>query len=108
MTRTMMTNNPTPKQIKQYRRDLQRYYAARQVFLWSAVSSFSLALVCFVGMYFSYSINYQLVMFLYILGVIGIVAGILLFILRSALYNRRISNRKRIIKEYKESQNKNG
>ena len=104
MTMRMMMTNQTPKQIRQYKRDLQRFYAARQVFLWSAVGSFSGAIVCFVGMFFAFSINYQLVELLYILGVLGIVAGILLFILRSALYNRRINTRKRLIREYKESQ----
>lgn len=98
-----MTNSPTPKQIKQYKKDLKRYYASRQALLWSAVGSFSGAILCFVTMFFCFSINYLLVESLYVLGILGIVAGIVLFILRSALYNKRITNRKRLIKEYKES-----
>ena len=99
-----MSNNVTPKQIKQYKKDLRRYYASRQAFLWSAVSSFGAAILFFVSMFFCRSINYQLFMLLYFLGIFGIVAGILLFILRGALYNKRISNRKRIIAEYNRSQ----
>lgn len=101
-TRVMMTNQ-IPKEIRQYKKDLQRFCAARQAFLWSAIGSLGGALLCFVGMFFAFDTNFLLVELFYILGILGISASIMLFILRSALYNRRIANRKRLIKEYKKS-----
>ena len=98
-----MTNTPTPKEIKQYKKDLKRFYAARQVFLWCAIACLISAAVGIVGMYYGVRLNYLF----YSLGeavlILGILGGITCFILRGVLYNRRISSRKRIIEEYKKS-----
>ena len=98
-----MTNNPTPQEIKQYKKDLKRFYAARKAFLYSAIGCFVGAALGIVGMFYGVRFNYlfyQLGEALIILGVIGAVTC---FILRAALYNTRISTRKKIIEEYKNS-----
>lgn len=99
-----MTNNQIPKEIRQYKKDLQGYYAARQAFLWSAVGCFSGAILIIIALISGVILSYQISSFLSVIAFISIVAGIICFILRSALYNRRITIRKRKIAEYNKSQ----
>ena len=106
MTRKMrktMTNNVTPKQIKQYKKDLQRYNASRQAFLWSAIGCFIGGTLIIIALISGVVLSYQIFQFLLFMVYLSFIAGILLFILRSALYNKRIANRKRIIAEYNRS-----
>ena len=101
----------TERDIQELENDITKYMNARIVFMWSALGSFSGAVMFFFLAYYLTTIQYQFREISIALGCLSIAAGIALFVLRSALFNRRISRRKVLIRrarEYqKEQQEKN-
>ena len=92
----------TKEQLLQFQREINHYYKMRKLFLglgWALIGSailFGIPLGIAIGanggdyMVISYLISFM------------IVGGIVLFVLRKAMFNRRINNRKQILKEAKE------
>jgi len=92
----------TKEQLLQFQREINHYYKMRKLFLglgWALIGS-AILIGIPVGVAMGLNgIDYTI--FTYVLSFM-IVGGIVLFVLRKALFNRRIQNRKQIIKEAKE------
>lgn len=97
----------TTEDIEQYEAEIKNFMNYRNVMFWSAIGSFGgAATFLFLAIYLS-NINYQFFEISMWLIILSILAGITLFILRSALFNRRISNRKELIRKAKNYQKQN-
>lgn len=92
----------TKEQLLQFQKEINHYYKMRKLFLglgWMLIGlSFVLFIVAIVVGIQNPSTIYP---FSYIISFMFI-GAIILFILRKALFDRRIKNRKQIIKEAKE------
>ena len=84
----------TIEEIKQYEMELEKFRSYRQTMFWCSVGSFISAGVMFaLYIYFLVTGNYLANQICYYTGIILILAGITLAILKSALFNSRIRNR---------------
>ena len=92
----------TKEQLLQFQREINHYYKMRKLFLglgWALIGS---AILIVFPIAVAIGINdgdYMLISYLISFMIVG---GIVLFVLRKAMFNRRIKNRKQILKEAKE------
>ena len=90
--------------IQELENDITKYMNARVVFMWSAIGSFiGAAMFLFLAIYLR-TVQYQFYEISITLMGLSIAAGITMFILRSALFNRRISRRKTLIRRARDYQ----
>ena len=92
----------TETDIKIYKEEIQKYMQYRNVMQWSALGSFGGALTFIILMIYMRTINYFGYEVCLYMVIISIIAGISLFILRSAMFNSRINRRRALIRRYEE------
>lgn len=84
----------TLEEINKYKEEVEKFRSYRQTMMWSSVASFISAVVMFgLYIYFIVVANSLAGQICYYTGIILLVAGITLAILKSALFNARIRNR---------------
>ncbi len=92
----------TKEQLLQFQREINHYYKTRKLFLglgWALIGS---AILIGIPVGVAIGLNGGSYMAISYIISFMIVGGIVLFVLRKALFNKRIQNRKQIIKEAKE------
>lgn len=88
----------TIEEINKYKDELEKFRSYRQTMFWCSVGSFISASVMFaLYIYFIFADNYLVNQICYYTGIILILAGITLAILKSALFNSRIRNRENLL-----------
>ena len=96
----------TLEDIERMENELRHYYSMRKMFLgigWGLIglSIILFFLAVFIGAFIAPS-NQKIIYLMSYLVSFSIVGAIAIFILRGALYNRRIKNRRELIKQAKE------
>ena len=94
----------TKEDIEQYEAEIKSFMNYRNILFWCAIGSFSGATTFLIAAIFLRSIQYQFYEWSLWLFAFSIVSGIACFILRSALFNSRINNRKVLIQKAKKYQ----
>ena len=92
----------TKEQLLQFQREINHYYKMRKLFLGLGWALIGTAILIVFPIAVTIGINdgdYMLISYLISFMIVG---GIVLFVLRKAMFNRRIKNRKQILKEAKE------
>ena len=92
----------TKEQLLQFQREINHFYKMRKLFLGLGWALIGTAILIVFPIAVAIGINdgdYVLISYLISFMIVG---GIVLFVLRKAMFNRRIKNRKQILKEAKE------
>jgi len=99
--------NLSSADIRRLKRELEGFYNARMVLMWCAIGAMITA-IAFLGLGVHYiSINPFMAAVCFTFIPLSIGAGITLFILRSALFNKRIRNRETLLDKAAEYQKGN-
>ena len=99
--------NLTEDDINQFKQEIAQYMQYRNIMQWTALGSFGGAITFIILMFYMRTINYFGYEVCLYMIVISIIAGIVLFILRSALFNSRINRRRALIKRFEANQQNN-
>lgn len=97
----------TKEDIEQYEEEINKYMQYRNAMKWSAVGSFGGAITFAILAFYFYTRQYQIYTISMYMIYFSIAAGIVLFILRSVLFNGRINRRRNLIKRYEKNQKEN-
>ncbi len=92
----------TKEQLLQFQREINQFYKMRKLFLGLGWALIGLSIILFIVAIAVGVQDQSMIMPLSYLVSLSLIGGIVLFILRKALFDRRIKNRKQIIKEAKE------
>ena len=97
----------TKEDIEQYEEEINKYMQYRNAMKWSAVGSFGGAITFLILLFYFRTVQYQFYEISLFMVFVSIAAGIVLFILRSVLFNGRINRRRNLIKRYEKNQKEN-
>ena len=85
--------------VQKYREEIKYFYHMRKVFLGIGWGCIGIGITLGISLAAASKGNDTLMQFAIYLASFSIVAGLVCFVLRGALYNRRIKNRKMLIRQ---------